>query len=266
MLLARLTLACAAGSHALAAQRLGPGISLPRDFAVYPRAALLDDFVETLDAATGAGLARVRATFGAPDLALAAAASGAAAAGRAGADADEAALRPVVTAVARAWRHGNVRVLSGAARGARTLGSAARAAARGAPPPAGGDLTVVVAPTSVERLQLVCANAARDGACLLLLNPRLALPSPVAAGATMAPLLLSDFERIYEASSDALRVAGPGDHGVALHRRWPDKRYRLFARDGDSFDFVGNSARRPGADQLRAIYAETTRHRVYDGS
>ena len=35
MLLARLTLACAAGSHALAAQRLGPGISLPRDFAVY---------------------------------------------------------------------------------------------------------------------------------------------------------------------------------------------------------------------------------------
>ena len=73
MLLARLTLACAAGSHALAAQRLGPGISLPRDFAVYPRAALLDDFVETLDAATGAGLARVRATFGAPDLALAAA-------------------------------------------------------------------------------------------------------------------------------------------------------------------------------------------------
>ena len=80
MLLARLTLACAAGSHALAAQRLGPGISLPRDFAVYPRAALLDDFVETLDAATGAGLARVRATFGAPDLALAAAASGAAAA------------------------------------------------------------------------------------------------------------------------------------------------------------------------------------------
>ena len=82
MLLARLTLACAAGSHALAAQRLGPGISLPRDFAVYPRAALLDDFVETLDAATGAGLARVRATFGAPDLALAAAASGAAAAGR----------------------------------------------------------------------------------------------------------------------------------------------------------------------------------------
>ena len=126
MLLARLTLACAAGSHALAAQRLGPGISLPRDFAVYPRAALLDDFVETLDAATGAGLARVRATFGAPDLALAAAASGAAAAGRAGADADEAALRPVVTAVARAWRHGNVRVLSGAARGARTLGSAAR--------------------------------------------------------------------------------------------------------------------------------------------
>ena len=24
--------------------------------------------------------------------------------------------------------------------------------------------------------------------------------------------------------------------------------------------------RRPGADQLRAIYAETTRHRVYDGS
>ena len=96
------------------------------------------------------GLARVRATFGAPDLALAAAASGAAAAGRAGADADEAALRPVVTAVARAWRHGNVRVLSGAARGARTLGSAARAAARGAPPPAGGDLTVVVAPTCVE--------------------------------------------------------------------------------------------------------------------
>ena len=158
MLLARLTLACAAGSHALAAQRLGPGISLPRDFAVYPRAALLDDFVETLDAATGAGLARVRATFGAPDLALAAAASGGAAAGRAGADAagragadaDEAALRPVVTAVARAWRHGNVRVLSGAARGARTLGSAARAAARGAPPPAGGDLTVVVAPTCVE--------------------------------------------------------------------------------------------------------------------
>ena len=65
---------------------------------------------------------------------------------------------------------------------------------------------------------------------------------------------------------DALRVAGPGDHGVALHRRWPDKRYRLFARDGDRFDFVGNSARRPGADQLRAIYAETTRHRVYDGS
>ena len=122
------------------------------------------------------------------------------------------------------------------------------------------------APTSVERLQLVCANAARDGACILLLNPRLALPSPVAAGATMAPLLLSDFERIYEASADALRVAGPGDHGVALHRRWPDKRYRLFARDGDSFDFVGNSARRPGADQLRAIYAETTRHRVYDGS
>ena len=46
MLLARLTLACAAGSHALAAQRLAPGISLPRDFAVYPRAALLDDFVE----------------------------------------------------------------------------------------------------------------------------------------------------------------------------------------------------------------------------
>ena len=45
MLLARLTLACAAGSHALAAQRLGPGISLPRDFAVYPRAALLDAFV-----------------------------------------------------------------------------------------------------------------------------------------------------------------------------------------------------------------------------
>ena len=44
-------------------------------------------------------------------------------------------------------------------------------------------------------------------------------PSPVAAGATMAPLLLSDFERIYEASADALRVAGPGDHGVALHRR-----------------------------------------------
>ena len=86
------------------------------------------------------------------------------------------------------------------------------------------------------------------------------------AGATMAPLLLSDFERIYEASADALRVAGPGDHGVALHRRWPDKRYRLFARDGDRFDFVGNSARRPGADQLRAIYAETTRHRVYDGS
>ena len=125
---------------------------------------------------------------------------------------------------------------------------------------------MVVAPTSVERLQLVCANAARDGACLLLLNPRLALPSPVAAGATMAPLLLSDFERIYEASADALRVAGPGDHGVALHRRWPDKRYRLFARDGDRFDFVGNSARRPGADQLRAIYAETTRHRVYDGS
>ena len=112
----------------------------------------------------------------------------------------------------------------------------------------------------------MCANAARDGARILMLNPRLALPSPVAAGATMAPLLLSDFERIYEASSDALRVAGPGDHGVALHRRWPDKRYRLFARDGDSFDFVGNSARRPGADQLRAIYAETTRHRVYDGS
>ena len=52
--------------------------------------------------------------------------------------------------LARAWRHGNVRVLSGAARGARTLGSAARAAARGAPPPAGGDLTVVVAPTCVE--------------------------------------------------------------------------------------------------------------------
>ena len=52
------------------------------------------------------------------------------------------------------------------------------------------------APTSVERLQLVCANAARDGACILMLNPRLALPSPVAAGATMAPLLLSDFERI----------------------------------------------------------------------
>ena len=122
------------------------------------------------------------------------------------------------------------------------------------------------APTSVERLQLVCANAARDGACILMLNPRLALPSPVAAGATMAPLLLSDFERIYEASSDALRVAGPGDHGVALHRRWPDKRYRLFARDGDRFDFVGNSARRPGADQLRAIYAEATRHRIYDGS
>ena len=69
MLLARLTLACAAGSHALAAQRLGPGISLPRDFAVYPRAALLDDFVETLDAATGAGL-RARARHaGAPDLA-----------------------------------------------------------------------------------------------------------------------------------------------------------------------------------------------------
>ena len=37
-----------------------------------------------------------------------------------------------------------------ARRGARTLGSAARAAARGAPPPAGGDLTVVVAPTCVE--------------------------------------------------------------------------------------------------------------------
>ena len=65
--------------------------------------------------------------------------------------------------------------------------------------------------------------------------------------------------------SEAVAPA-PGDHGVALHRRWPDKRYRLFARDGDRFDFVGNSARRPGADQLRAIYAETTRHRVYDGS
>ena len=265
MLLARLTLACAAGSHALAAQRLGPGISLPRDFAVYPRAALLDDFVETLDAATGAGLARVRATFGAPDprsrrrraappprAARRRRRRGRAASRR---DRGRAGLAPRERA----------RPL-GAARGARTPGSAARAAARGAPPPAGGDLTVVVAPTSVERLQLVCANAARDGACLLLLNPRLALPSPVAAGATMAPLLLSDFERIYEASADALRVAGPGDHGVALHRRWPDKRYRLFARDGDRFDFVGNSARRPGADQLRAIYAETTRHRVYDGS
>ena len=171
-----------------------------------------------------------------------------------------------MTAVARAWRHGErARPLGRGAR-ARTLGRGARARRARDAAPAGGDLTVVVAPTSVERLQLVCANAARDGACLLLLNPRLALPSPVAAGATMAPLLLSDFERIYEASADALRVAGPGDHGVALHRRWPDKRYRLFARDGDRFDFVGNSARRPGADQLRAIYAETTRHRVYDGS
>ena len=93
MLLARLTLACAAGSHALAAQRLGPGISLPRDFAVYPRAALLDDFVETLDAATGAGLARVRATFGAPDLALPRWRAAPPPRPR-GADVDDAALRP----------------------------------------------------------------------------------------------------------------------------------------------------------------------------
>lgn len=285
LMLTLLTVACAARTRALAA-RLGPGIARPRDFAVYPRAALLDEFVATLDAAHGAGRARLRATFGAPDLALAAAVGGdSAVVGRAGTGDAEAALRPVVATVARSWRHGDVRVLSGAARGgargvagrrveARTLGCAARDAARGAPSPAGGDLTVIVAPRSargggaVARLQLVCAHAAHDGACCLLLNPRLALPSPVAAGATMAPLLLSDFERVYEASADALRVAGRGDHGehgVALYRRWPEKRYRLFVRDGDRFDFVGNSARRPGADQLRAIYVETC-HRVYDGS
>ena len=70
----------------------------------------------------------------------------------------------------------------------------------------------------------------------------------------MTPLILKDFERVYDVEADAAPLAGE-DAGIAVYRRWPSADYRVFARRGEAFDLLGASPKRPNPDQLRALLA-----------
>ncbi|KAH8063480.1 hypothetical protein JL722_2651 [Aureococcus anophagefferens] len=109
-----------------------------------------------------------------------------------------------------------------------------------------------------QELQVVAARLQDAGCCLLCLNGRLKVPSPVAPGRAMAPLLMSDFKLTYAAEADALQLRAD-DSGIALYRRWPNPSFRMYARDADHFAFLGTSPKRPSPDQLRAVLAEAHR-------
>ena len=199
--------------------------------------------------------------------------------------------------LAARWPHGGVRALvatrTDAARlaahaiarrvddrlEARLLADEARAATDRNDPPPRGTLVVAVAPSSaaprgavaaatrrprhaslnpVTQLQVVAARLEDAGCCLLCLNGRLKVPSPVAPGRAMAPLLMSDFKLTYAAEADALQLRAD-DSGIALYRRWPNPSFRMYARDADHFAFLGTSPTRPSPDQLRAVLAEAHR-------
>ena len=110
----------------------------------------------------------------------------------------------------------------------------------------------------MTQLQVVAARLEDAGCCLLCLNGRLKVPSPVAPGRAMAPLLMSDFKLTYAAEADALQLRAD-DSGIALYRRWPNPSFRMYARDADRFAFLGTSSKRPSPDQLRAVLAEAHR-------
>ena len=126
------------------------------------------------------------------------------------------------------------------------------------------DLVVVCDPSSarggpvVTLLQTLAAKVhglktKTSTVAMLLLNPDLRLPHPLAPGATMKPSLLTDFTKLYAAEADALDVGD--DNGVSLYMRWPQPSYRLFERHNyDNFSFLGTAPTRPTNSQLKAVY------------
>ncbi|KAH8052898.1 hypothetical protein JL720_14834 [Aureococcus anophagefferens] len=261
--------------------KLGPGSMEPVEWALYPRGAkLLDEVSATVGEAFQLRYERQEVRLGSLDLRhlLGGGGGGDGDAGGGGdvvADVLEGPAAPsssrgdlsllAALELAARWPHGGVRALvatrTDAARlaahaiarrvddrlEARLLADEARAATdRNDPPPRG------------TLLQVVAARLQDAGCCLLCLNGRLKVPSPVAPGRAMAPLLMSDFKLTYAAEADALQLRAD-DSGIALYRRWPNPSFRMYARDADHFAFLGTSPKRPSPDQLRAVLAEAHR-------
>ncbi|KAJ8614543.1 hypothetical protein CTAYLR_000848 [Chrysophaeum taylorii] len=267
-------------ARALAPQKtqLGPGSFEPSEWATYPRDALLfDEMSATVSSAWEHGMRRACVRLGVRDLAFL----------HDDDENDERCVLAVAVELAKRWTKGPRCVLTaspaakteaddlvgpGCNVGVATLSSQAAVRGRGGLPALlddddddrGPALVVVVAPDSFEcrtfvanpvaHIQCVAARLAGSEAFLVLLNPRLALPSPVAAGRNMPPLLLRDFEYVYVAEADALDATVLDDSGIALYHRWPHPSWRLFERRNRHFAFVGTAPHRPSDSQLRAVY------------
>lgn len=247
---------------------LGPGSFEPAEWTQYPRGVtLLDEASTAVAMAWEGGLRRYRVTLGELDLGFL---------GQEEAWYDELSVRAAVELATR-WDGGKAVVLAGSGSaeelarrvvGRRrievaTLAATAAKVAKGRSVEADrGSLFLVARPNSksagprnpVTQLQLVAARL--HHAALVVLNPQLALPSPVCPGKTMPPSLLRDFEHVYVAEADAL--SADADAGIALYRRWPHPTYRLFERHKAHFAFLGSSPQRPSASQLEAIYEAAT--------
>ena len=120
-------------------------------------------------------------------------------------------------------------------------------------------LIIVVDPRSqrgpvVTQLQTVMSRLqTRPDVAVVLLNPDLRVPHPLNPGATMKPMLLSDFTTVYVAESDALETPD-ADAGIALYLRWPHPSYRLYERHLKNFALIGSAPDRPSEDQLKAVF------------
>jgi len=114
----------------------------------------------------------------------------------------------------------------------------------------------------VSQLQTLVAKLRGVDAAIVLVNPDLRVPHPLAPGRTVPPMLLSDFTTVYVADADAITTP---DHsrGMSLSMRWPGS-YRLFERRDDSYAFVASVPRRPSEAQLWAVFRAATDNALDD--
>lgn len=255
---------------------LGPGSFEPKEWASYPRGPeILDEVCATVSNACSEGVRRCRVCLGLKDLEF-----------LEKEDEEESVLSAAVEMASR-WQNGPAAyVLTGSRASAKaatemigchnvvvdTLADVAKRVEDGKPLAVPEEsLVVLTCPSSqrgtsnaVAQLQIVAARL--HHAYLVIFNPRLYVPSPVAPGRTMQPMIASDFVPVYVAEADALdATAMDDDSGLALYLRWPHPSWRLFERRRTHYAFVGSAAQRPTDSQLRAVYRAATQETHFDG-
>ncbi|KAJ1460163.1 hypothetical protein M885DRAFT_509924 [Pelagophyceae sp. CCMP2097] len=126
-----------------------------------------------------------------------------------------------------------------------------------------GTLVIVVEPDSnvanenpISQLQAFALRMRQfPASALVLLNPRLSIPNPVAFNQLMSPLLLTDFKLCFAAIADAYEVShATQQSGVAIYHKRPLDRWRIFERSADEYSLVATTIHWPSDSELRAVY------------